>query len=583
MADQDWTMRVCSEFCGVMPDGGIKPADVAEHWRVDGGGTVKLVSPRNGWVSLRLVIKGRGEFAVRCETDTLDVDLFREFYHKLKDEDLWLPDALVPIENGSVLAIPAPDNECAAQAVQSVWVDLFVPRDAKPGTHTARLCVSAGGAEQSVALALDVLDLAYPDEDCVHMDHNTYVHGWIPRQYPKTVSAEPGPGQWDAMIPVIHAYHRMCFEHHGIFHHLGTGHTGKAWELYNPRVAGRGRDMHAVDWTWYDKHIGPLLSGAAFEGGRRRPLPLHTIYTAYTPSWPADYVGWGREGYRVELANVLRDHDAHLRENGWTHTIQEFFFNHKKRYHAFPWDGDEPRFPTTDRYWRAYREIIDEAVGDSPVPWRLRMDGSWSLGRHLKDLLGIVDFWVCSGWVDFWKDEVQSGPLARGDVVWTYGPSVDIQTCTAALIQYVYRTWVRGFGGYERWLTTGVRGDPWLASDGAMLAWFYPGEKFGIAGPIPTVRLKVQRNAVQDINLMDRIADAKGESYRAACIESIPIRLWRKPSRAMLEKPPHEWNPSVDVPARHEPDEQRVQSVDPQWWVPVRGRVLAEAQEVLRG
>ena len=30
-----------------------------------------------------------------------------------------------------------------------------------------------------------------------------------------------------------------------------------------------------------------------------------------------------------------------FREKGWTSTRFELFFNHKKRYKGFPWDGDE--------------------------------------------------------------------------------------------------------------------------------------------------------------------------------------------------------------------------------------------------
>jgi hypothetical protein len=579
MAENERRLWACSEFCGVMPDGAIKPNDVSEHWRVDAGGTVKLVSPRNGWVSLRVVVEGQGEFAIRCEIDGAECDLFREFYHKLADEDLWIADALVPVANGDSLTIPAPDNECPTQTVQSVWVDLFVPRDAAVGAHAGRISVG----DLAIDVALEVVELVYPDEDCIQMDHNCYCHNWEVGLYKETIPREQGPEQWDAIIDIAHKYHRMCFEHHGIFHQLGTTHSGKTWELYNPRVEGRGRDMHATDWTWYDKHIGPLLSGEAFEGGRRKAAPLHTIYTAYTPSWPADYVNWGQPGYEVELANVLRDHDAHLREKGWTDTIQEFFFNHKKRYHAFPWDGDEPRFRTTDGYWRAYRGMIDRAVGDSPVPWKLRMDASWLLGDHLEDLLGVVDFWVGSTWVDFWRDKVTNGPMARGDVVWSYGPSVDIRDASSALNQYVYRTWVRGFGGFERWQTVGTGHDRWLNSNGESLGWFYPGEKFGIAGPIPSARLKVQRNAVQDINLMSQIAGAKGDTYKKELAESIPIRLWRDPSQAMLDKPPSDWDPTVDVPIGHEPDEQRLQPVDPQWWQPIRDKARDEAQEVTRG
>ena len=51
----------------------------------------------------------------------------------------------------------------------------------------------------------------------------------------------------------------------------------------------------------------------------------------------------------------------------------------------------------------------------------------------------------------------------------------------------------------------------------------------------------------------------------------------------MFDKPPADWNPQVDVPIGHEPDEARVQPVGPQWWLPIRKQVHAEAQEVQRG
>ena len=582
----EWKLRVCGEFCGVMADGQVKPADRSDqaHWSVDAGATVSAVAARNGWLSLRAIVEGRGEFSIRCDVDGIECDLFREFYHGMAEQDVRLPDALVPIQAGQHLAIPSPDEACEAQRVQGIWIDLFVPRDAAVGVHAGRIVLTAGGAAQTVDVAVDVLELAYPDEDCIQMDHNCYGHAWLTRQYPNVVPAGGDEAQWDAMIPLIHKYHAMCFEHHGLFHQLGTTHSGAAYELYNPRVAGRGRDMHVVDWTWYDRHIGPLLDGAAFAGGRRNPAPIPAIYTAYTPSWPADYLGWGHKGYEVELTNVLRDHDAHLRERGWTRTVQEFFFNHKKRYHAFAWDGDEPRFATTNEYWRTYRRILDAAVGDSPVPWKLRMDCSWRMHLSFEELAGVVDFWVCSTWADFWKEGIQAGPMARGDMVWSYGPTVALDDCTAGLNQYVYRTWVRGFGGFERWLTTGVPDHPWLASDGAPLAWFYPGERFGIEGPIPTIRLKIQRNAVQDINLMNMVAQARGEdAYKAEIAKAIPIRLWKEPSQAMLDKEPYDWDPDVDVPMGHEPDEQRLQAVEPQWWLPIRQRVRDEAQEVHRG
>ncbi|GAG43473.1 unnamed protein product, partial [marine sediment metagenome] len=132
-----WAFWACSEFCGVTPDGQIKAADRSkqEHWRVDAGGQVALSTPRNGWASLRVVAEGAGEFAVRAEVDEpLAVELYREFYHKMAGEEpLYLADALVPVDSGATLAVPNADDPAGDQKVQSLWVDLFIPSDAKAG------------------------------------------------------------------------------------------------------------------------------------------------------------------------------------------------------------------------------------------------------------------------------------------------------------------------------------------------------------------------------------------------------------------------------------------------------------------
>ena len=54
-----------------------------------------------------------------------------------------------------------------------------------------------------------------------------------------------------------------------------------------------------------------------------------------------------------------------------------------------------------------------------------------------------------------------------------------------------------------RWQTTAPGKDPpWFEFGGGGETLVYPGERFGIAAPLPSVRLKVQRNAVQDLALL---------------------------------------------------------------------------------
>ena len=90
--------------------------------------------------------------------------------------------------------------------------------------------------------------------------------------------------------------------------------------------------------------LGPLFDGTAFSASRRGPRPIPFVYLPINPEWPASYEFWGERGYEAEFVNVLSEMEHHFREKGWTHTNFEVFFNHKKRYKGFPWDGDEVRF-----------------------------------------------------------------------------------------------------------------------------------------------------------------------------------------------------------------------------------------------
>ena len=100
---------------------------------------------------------------------------------------------------------------------------------------------------------------------------------------------------------------------------------------------------------------------------------------------------------------------------------------------------------------------------------------------------------------------------------------------------------------------------------------------------IPSIRLKVQRNAMQDINLLQHVAEARGkDAVKADLIPTIPIALWHPPTQGQRDLPPHEWTSAV---LRHpvEPDQRTAQSIDPLWWDAVRSYARTNAQEVTRG
>ena len=92
----------------------------------------------------------------------------------------------------------------------------------------------------------------------------------------------------------------------------------------------------------------------------------------------------GRKGLRDGVRQRgRRDAERHFREKNWTGTKLELFFNHKKRYKAFPWDGDETRFENDYPYFGEYARLMKLAMpAKSPVQWVFRTDASWTMGQN---------------------------------------------------------------------------------------------------------------------------------------------------------------------------------------------------------
>src|SRR5207302_489387 len=98
------------------------------------------------------------------------------------------------------------------------------------------------------------------------------------------------PDHWfesEQFFRLIHAYHRLFYEHRGIFHQLGYGHSGKVAPEFAPLLEGSGRAKHITSWSLYDRHYGPLFDGMAFSASRRGSRPIPFVYLPINPEWPA--------------------------------------------------------------------------------------------------------------------------------------------------------------------------------------------------------------------------------------------------------------------------------------------------------
>jgi len=590
-----WKIEAGNEWVARDPFGAVKPTDKSHvSAPVSDALGVRLRAARNGYASFRLWVAGSGEYRLRAEApgDGIEVDLFKAWYHKMGPKEAQQPpapaycvDALLPLPDGTPQRLPDPDNAIEGQTHQEYWVDVFVPADAAVGEVAGRIVLEGSDGKVELPLRLQVLEPVIPDEDAVICDHNSYGCRWVQSMYPSVFAGCADPQErWARTIEILQHYFRICREHRGMLSNLGHGHAGTVDAIYAPTLRGSGRDKTLEDWTLFDRHYGPLLDGSAFStaspGAPRPRRPARSVWGVYTPinpDWPADYLHWGQPGYEVEFVRCVEQFDRHFREKGWVHTHPYLFFNHKKRYRWYEWDGDEPKYAKDDKYFLEMGRMWKRAIGQTPVPWLYRCDSSWQMKNHFTAFAGVVDFWVCGGFARWYPEEVRA-VAERGDVIWTYSGTPAIDASSSAVLQNVFRMWGRGVSGHCQWLTTDPGPDPWFACDGAQTGMIYPGERFGIPGPIPSIRLKLERNGVQDINLIDARARAEGklEQVRQALTEKLSITLWQRQPKIVREQPPEAWD-SRNLSEEPDLSMAKFEDIEPLWWAEVRSAALEKA------
>jgi len=525
---------------------------------------VVLTGCRGGYVSFHLVVKLPSpstytlDVTIPDPANKVQIDLFREWFHFTDSDKRYYPDALIPVHATYSSRLPEPDNRIPKQTAQAFWVDVYVAPDTRLGIFSGTAKLKANSKITTLPIQLTVLACVIPGEDVVTIDHNSYGSSWLAQQF--AGSYQRNLDHWfesNQFFELIHAYHRVFYEHRGIFHQLGYGHSGKVGPEFAPVLEGSGRAKHITSWSLYDRHYGPLLDGTAFSASRRVPRPIPFVYLPINPEWPASYEFWGERGYEAEFVNVVSEMERHFREKGWTHTNFEVFFNHKKRYKGFPWDGDEVRFQKDLKYFLEYDRLLKKALPpNTPVHFVFRADVSWDMEQQFKVLNGVVKLWCAGGGIlSFYKDAPKM-LRNRGDVIWYYGGPPSVTDSSAAITEFPLRAWLWGVNGYVHWLTVSPGEDPWFHFDGGRTALVYSGERFGLTEPIPSIRLKIQRNCLQDLAVLDTLKGRKSlDSLRAEATRRYndsSLDDWWNPRPALADLPSDQWlGSAIDDATRH--------------------------------
>ncbi|MFO7899012.1 MAG: hypothetical protein R6V58_08125, partial [Planctomycetota bacterium] len=512
-------VRWCDEFVRLDPTTGKA---------IDGDGAplappVTVQAPRNAFASFQLLVGPLdGDEAVSVTGGLLrtsgkstlsarQYDVYVEWYQRY--DGTWYPEVCVPQEivDGSTDAFRKM-NGVAGQKYVGFWVDLFVPPDATPAAYTGNVNVTVGDERTAVPVELQVTRARLPGDCCLDVSMNNYAtvvsRGW------QELRDDPDRLTSTKNLRCERGVFRTAHDHRMFFHYLPYGHSGYVPPTFAPPLAGEGPNKHVRAWSDWDRHWAPYFDGSAFRDTRRGPIPVKRFYLPLNLNWPADFVKYGRPGYAAEWDAVGRDIAEHFQEKGWTDTRFDMFLNHKQRFRYYPWDTEEVRFLEDNenhRYFRALWEGTYDHETTRPVTFDYTLGTTWTYGHDIKsDLNEFIDVYIAGTSGITWDFDWIPKLHRKGRQIWSCTNSGSVPVSTRAPFFVPLQMWMLDIDGYmPRWCTTGGFGPDGVygLGDKGATTFLYSGDPFGSEETLASLRMKVQRQALQMVDALQVAAD----------------------------------------------------------------------------
>ncbi len=395
-------------------------------------------------------------------------------------------DPLVPVD---APRLGQPWNLPAGQRLV-LWVDVRVPRTARPGTYTGRIeLVGTDRKPFSADIRLDVLDLVLPDAQPLPamggLDHRLLFAALLQRDGKPYV-----PSRLDADRPMIRRGLELLRE----LMVLARDHRLDLFDAaIAPRIRRNGQGEVELDWSDYDNIVTPYLRGSAFSdriGVTGWPSPLHA-------GWPDPqaYGGMDSPAYRRTVAQIARQVAAHAESLDATERM-------------FRWPVRNPAGP--DAYaLHAHLAELQQAQGNGALPALAQLPpaapggATWTVPdayRTQTDIYALPGQWLQP---DLGASAASPTHPLRG--AWLspgappYVPTLGLLASgpdVRALPWIAAKYDCRGLflPDVLNWSPAGSPYSP----EGAETRLFYPGSPAGLQTVLPSVRLKRLRRGLQD-------------------------------------------------------------------------------------
>ncbi len=536
-------------------------APIAQCNAVWNGKEILLHGGRGEYVSFQLCLENLGPAALNglaiapeeltgpggAKIASDNIELYKNWYAK-NHAGRWQSAYAVPLKTGTALAIPDPARLGKAgfdqQTNQSITVDLYVPKDAKPGDYAGAIAITLGTDSIHLPIKLSVGAFGIPNTLSFWPELNGY-------RYPKNAID----------------YYRLAHKYRCVLNTLAPA----------PRLQGKGKDIQVL-WDTYDTEIGPLLSGEAFKDNRRPGVPLECMYLPFADGWPtqltketyrydgpwyrttsgakdyqeglkainenyltAPYIGDALSSdYKDAWLSVQRQFVDHFKAKGWNRTQMQCFYGGKKTHRIdygveqMWWTTDEPMYwddwlalQFFDRMWRQGRDALQA----DPKIWVARGDISrpnWQ-GRVLENAID-VQYGGFGG-----PANVQRLHTLRDETgvrINNYGGANDDASANTGSVSILLGVYLNGGNAHLPWQSLG--GDAALDTNDAGAdggnALLVDGHRFGlpVVGDLRLVALREAQQLIEYLELVGKKKDLNRQQLREMVLEVMPFEAGRK-------------------------------------------------------
>ena len=539
---------------------------------LDVGATMPVpVTARNAWLGVQAVLFPWGQakdvgfhygpvkYVGRRNSSAGDISkpvpprMFRTWYVRKGEE--WHAETLVPYAASAAQDIPWQLNGVPGQKCLPFFLDLWVPGHAQPGPYELDLIVQVGSKVVArPKLRFRVAAVVLPDTFHIAGDMNTYNS---PARAMGLKHAEA-----EAFMEMERKYYRLAHSHRMTLDVLPYSQSGLLNWRGAPKVAGRGEDCRVSDWSEWDGRYDPLLSGEAFSDrhgyvGPGAGVAIRHMYLPFHENWPSALAGhfkpwtapkdynefcrWAADLPPIEKCidkdfadawtAVYRQFRDHLEAKKWVSTRYQIYLNNKYYFRDRSkgygrgislWLLDEPMFADDFlalRYFGRLTRKAETAVAKVGRGVGFRCDFRVDISRptHQRTWLdGLVDLNVCADQLYSQRRLIRRRRRTLGEEYWNYRMPASFGADNEGWTVWPVRSYCWGATGTLPWQTIGSDGDLAKADPTALM---YPGRRFGLDEPVPSLRMKAWRDGLQTAELLRMLRVARKWNH-------LQLRAW---------------------------------------------------------